>query len=191
MANLHRMMVDLEKLFALLDRRVDQVERAGRTNQEAPDDVVRAVEVATRTITLLGDMILPALEKSIADAKRPTDVGRFTLQAINHCFRTGRPVPKSIQKSFERIYAKQGTYKSWDRAFGQPRKGAKHLTSLGDIERLVLVAKEQPTAYRQRPLRDDWPRVRCWRQYKGQGTLFPSQGRKNTPIIRRYSPAPS
>jgi hypothetical protein len=141
MANVSRMMVDLDKLFALLDRRVNQAEREGRTDQEAPDDVVRAVEVAERMVTLLGDMTLTALEKSIADTRRQTDVGRFTLQAINHCFSTGRPVPESVQKSFERIYAKERTYKSWDRAFGQPRKRAKHLTSLGDIERLVLVAK--------------------------------------------------
>ena len=141
MANASRMMVDLGKLVALLDRRVDQAEREGRINEEPPDDVVRAVEVAKRMVTLLGDMTLTALEKLIADARRPTDVGRFTLQAIDHCYSTGRPVPESVQKSFERIYAKERTYKSWDRAFGQPRKRAKHLTSLGDIERLVLVAK--------------------------------------------------
>ena len=106
MAKSHsRMLVDLEKLLALLDRRVNQAEREGRTNQEAPDDVVRAVEVAKRMVTLLGDMTLSALEISIADARRPTAAGRFTLQAIDYCFSTGRPVPESIQKSFERIYA--------------------------------------------------------------------------------------
>jgi hypothetical protein len=135
------MVVDLEKLFALLDRRVDQAMREGRADEEVPNDAVRAVEVAERAVTLLGDVILAALEKSIADAERPTAVGRFTLQAIDHCFSTGRPVPESIQKSFVRIYANQKSYKSWDRAFGQPRKRAKHLISLGEIERLVLVAK--------------------------------------------------
>ena len=51
-------------------------------------------------------------------------------------------MPKSVQKSFEHIYAKQRTYKSWDRAFGQPRrKRSNGLTSLGDIQRLILVSK--------------------------------------------------
>jgi hypothetical protein len=142
MANVSRMMVDLDKLLALVDRRIDQAMREGKSDQGAPEDVVRAVEVAKRAVTLLGDMVLPILEKAIGDAQRPTDVGRFTLMAINHCFSTGRPVPKSVQKAFEHIYAKQRTYKSWDRAFGQPRRRRSNgLTSLGDIQRLILVSK--------------------------------------------------
>ena len=142
MAKSHsRMLVDLEKLLALLDRRIEQSEREGGSDQQAPDDVVRAVQVAKRAVTLLADLVLPTLEKAIENAKRPTEVGRFILMAIDFCFSTGKPVPESIRKSFVRIYANQRAYKSWDRAFGQPRRRANGLKSLGDIERLVLVAK--------------------------------------------------
>jgi hypothetical protein len=44
MANVSRMMVDLDKLLALVDRRIDQAMREGKPDQEAPEDVVRAVE---------------------------------------------------------------------------------------------------------------------------------------------------
>jgi hypothetical protein len=139
--SLYRILVDLDKLFALLDRRIEQVQRKGESEREAPEDVVRAVNVATRAVTLLDNAVLPALEKAIEDAKRATDVGRLTLQAIDHCFSTGKQVPESIRKSFVRIYANERAYKSWDRAFGQPRRRANDFKSLGDIERLVHVAK--------------------------------------------------
>jgi len=140
--SLYRILVDLNKLFALLDRRIEQAQRKGEIEREAPEDVIRAVNVAAQAVTLMGDAVLPVLEKAIGDAKRATDVGRFTLQAIDHCFTTGKQVPESIRKSFVRIYANQGSYKSWDRAFGRPRRRrANDIERLGDIEHLVRDAK--------------------------------------------------
>jgi hypothetical protein len=140
--SLYRRMVDLDGLIALIDRCCDLAESAGETEREVPEAVVRAADLAKQEVTALADTFLHATERAIKDAKRPTDVGRFTLQAIGHCFRTGKQVPEPIQKSFVHIYENEASYSSWDRAFGKPRgRRANVFEQLKDIERLVHEAR--------------------------------------------------
>ena len=129
------------KLRALLDCRIEQSEREGRSEPTSPRRRSPGRSGRQTRSYTTGGPVLPDLEKAIENAKRPTEVGRFILTAIVFYFSTGKS-SAGIDSEVLRAHLREPkSLQFLGPRFRPAEEARKWLEEFGDIECLVLVAK--------------------------------------------------